>query len=350
MNNLGNRERNIAIIFLIIFVCVILYVFPIRMLSNSTEELKAQQAALQAQKDYYDALASQNEATRAEIESIEADISVLEATFLPEINSECLKQWVLSVFESNNCPYLVEATTYDVASPDITLPDGTLADDNVVIKAIDVTYSTTDGWNVPSYNGTGSIYNEEGIPDAGLLEAQMADRHYEGMYSRQGYDEFLNALVQIEGTNPDCIKVVKIAAEEQSGFVLLHATINFYGATFIDRVSEPDTTAPYVSWHGMTGIATDHGFIGQPFYVDDTGSEWYGAHMDDADAANLDRPFATYYSAQTWANLVNGNGNGVMGALGLSEDGGLAPGAGTSANDENPDDAGDDGDVDADEN
>ena len=346
MNNLGNRERNIAIIFLIIFVCVILYVFPIRMLSNSTKELQAQQEALQAQKDYYDALASQNEATRAEIEEIENDIADIEATFLPEINAECIKQWVLSVFERNECPYLVSAETFDIAAPEVLLPDGTMAEDNVVIKSVEVTYSTTDGWNVPSYNGSGSIYNEDGIPDAGLFEAAMADRHYEGMYSRQGYDQFINALVEIEGTNPSCIKIVKIGAEEKSGYVLLHATINFYGATFVDRVSEPDTTAPYVSWNGMTGIATDHGFIGMPFYVDDTGSEWYAVHLTDAEASDRTRPFATYYSAQTWANLVEQNG--VMGALGLSEDGGISNGA--PVNQETPNDDGSgDGDVDPDE-
>lgn len=335
MNNLGNRERNIAIIFLIIFVCVILYVFPIRMLNNSTVELQAQKESLQAQKDYYDALAQQNEATRAEIESIEANISDLEETFLPEINAECIEQWVLSVFERNNCPYLVDARTYEVTAPDIVLPDGTLAADNVVVKSVDVTYSTTDGWNVASYNGENSIYNEQGVPDQGLLDAQMADRHYEGMYSRTGYDQFLEALVEIEGTNPDCIKVVRIASEEKGGYVLLYATINFYSATFTDRVSEPDTTAPYVSWHGMTGIATDHGFIGMPFYVDDADSAWFGVHMPDTDAADTTRPFATYYSTQTWANLVNTNG--LMAALGLDENGGLATGGG-AASEETPDD------------
>ena len=129
MSSLGDRERNLAIIFGIFLVCVVLYVFPIRLLSNSTADLQAQREALQAQKDYYDALASQNEATRAEIENIEKDISEIEQTFLPEINSECLKQWVLSVFERNNCPYLVSAETHDVAAPDITLPDGSISDD-----------------------------------------------------------------------------------------------------------------------------------------------------------------------------------------------------------------------------
>ena len=328
MSSLGSRERNLAIIFGIFLICVVLYVFPIRMLSNSTAELQAQREALQAQKDYYDALASQNEATRAEIENIEKDISALEQTFLPEINTECLKQWVLSVFERNECYYLVNAETHDIAAPDITLPDGSLAEDNVIIKSIDVQYSTTDGWNVGSYNMTNSIEGEDGLTDPALFDAQMADRTYTGMYSREGYDEFIAALKEIESTNENCIKVTSIKVEEASGYVLMSATINFYSATFNDRVSEPDTTAPYVSWNGMTGVATDHGFIGYPFFVDDTGNEWYGTIMPDEQASDRERPFAAYYSAQTWANLVQANGTAA--ALGLTEGSPFLPSGGTS--------------------
>lgn len=331
MNSIGTREKRLAAIFGIFLVCVILYVFPIRLLNNSTIELQAQRDALQAQKDYYDALASQNEATRQEIQRIEDDISDVEATFLPMLNTECLQQWTLDVFESNGCPYLAETKTYDVAGPEIMLPDGSYSDDAVVIKCVDVTYSTTDGWNVPSYNGTNSVYSEDGLVDPALIEEQMSDRHYEGMYSRVGYDEFIAALKVIEGTNEDCIKVTNISVEQKSGYLLMSATINFYSATFTNRVSEANTSAPYVSWNGMTGIATDHGFIGKPFFVDDRGSDWYGCIMSDTDASDRERPFAAYYSAATWANLVESQG--TLSALGLSEDFGITTESST------PDDA-----------
>ena len=340
MSSLGSRERNLAIIFGIFLVCVVLYVFPIRMLSNSTADLEVKREELQAQKDYYDALASQNEATRAEIEEIEHDISELEQTFLPEINSECIKQWVLSVFERNECFYLVSAETSDIMAPDISLPDGSISDDGVIIKSIDVQYSTTDGWNIGAYNGTNSVQGEDGLTDPALVDAAMADIAYTGMNSRTGYDEFINALKEIEGTNEDCIKVTKIAVEEKSGYLLMSATINFYSATFNDRVSEPDTTAPYVSWNGMTGVATDHGFIGFPFFVDDTGSEWYGCIMPDEEAADRERPFAAYYSAQTWANLVDGVG--TANALGLTEGSPFLPSGGSTQNDDGGDEVPDD--------
>ena len=349
MNNLGSRERNLFIIFGIFLLCVILYVGPIRMLNNSTAELKVEREALQAQKDYYDALAEQNEATRAEIENIEADIAVIEQTFLPNINTECLAQWVLNVFEENDCKWLVKFETEDSAAPDIVLPDGTMADDNVIIKSVKVTYSTSDGWNVSSYGGDDGIrentlYHENGIPQEEIYDGFMADRTYTGMNSREGYDEFLAALHQIEQTNEDCIKVSRIAVEEKSGYILMYATIDFYSATFIDRVSEPDTSAPYVSWHGATDIATDHGFIGMPFYVDDSGSEWYGCIMNRADATDRERPFAAYYSVQTWANLVNQSD--VATALGLENlDGGaLGPTGGSTTSPD--DDVDPDADVD----
>lgn len=324
MNSIGTREKRLAIIFGIFLVCVILYIFPIRLLNNSTIELQAQRDTLQAQKDYYDALASQNEATRQEIQRIEDDIADVETTFLPMLNTECLQQWTLDIFESNGCPYLVDTKTYDVMGPQVMLPDGSYSDDAVVIKCVDVTYSTTDGWNVPSYNGTNSVYSEEGLIDPALIEEQMADRHYEGMYSRVGYDEFINSLKVIEDTDTGCIKITNIAVEQQSGYLLMSATINFYSATFTDRVSEPTLTAPYISWNGMTGIATDHGFIGMPFFVDDQGTEWYGAIMTSAEASDLERPFAAYYSAQTWANLVSQVG--TLDALGLTEEYGITTG------------------------
>ncbi len=345
MNNLGSRERNLFIIFGIFLLCVILYVGPIRLLNNSTIDLKAEREALQAEKDYYDALAEQNEATRAEIENIEADISVIEGTFLPNINTECLAQWVLNVFEENNCKWLVKLETEDSAAPDIVLPDGTLAEDNVIIKSVKVEYSTSDGWNVSSYGGDdglreNSLYDENGIPQEAILDSYMADRTYTGMNSREGYTEFLAALQQIEQQDEDCIKVSRIAVEEKSGYILMYATIDFYSATFIDRVSEPDTSAPYVTWSGATNIATDHGFIGMPFFVDDPGSEWFGCIMPRSEATDRERPFAAYYSAQTWANLVNQSD--VATALGLENmEGGLlgpaAGGEGDNPDETNPD-------------
>ena len=143
----------------------------------------------------------------------------------------------------------------------------------------------------------------------------------------------------IEETDENCIKITNIAVEEESGYLLMSATINFYSATFTNRVSEANTTAPYVSWNGMVGIATDHGFIGLPFFVDDTGSEWYGTIMSDSEASETDRPFAAYYSAQTWANLVGEVG--TYNALGLTEDIGVA-GPGMSADDTTPDENPDD--------
>ena len=348
MNNVGSRERRLVLVFGIILICAILYIFPIRMLRNSTVELKAQREALQAQKDYYDALASQNEATRAEIEDIENDIAELEATFLPEINTECIEQWVQSVFEDNGCPYLVKIESADAIVPDIVLPDGTLSEDNIVKKSITVQYSTTDGWNVPAYGSDtareGTIYIN-GVPDQGAFDANMNERTYTGMYSRVGYDEFLASLEVIEGTNEQCIKVSDIKVESKSGYILMSATIDFYGATFVDRVSEPSTNAPYITWSGMTGIDTSHGFIGKPFYVDDAGSEWYGTIMNDSDASDRERPFAAYYSAQTWANLVEETDTAT--ALGLNADNpfgqGVAEGAIPSDDQDNADnDGGDD--------
>jgi hypothetical protein len=88
----------------------------------------------------------------------------------------------------------------------------------------------------------------------------------------------------------------------------LTAVIDFYSASFNDRVSTPDTSAPYVTWAGSTNINTDGGFIGYPFIVEDPNSDWFMVLMTDEDATAGTRPFAAYYSNAIFTSEVQNRG------------------------------------------
>ena len=307
MGNLGAREKYGLMLLGVVAVVFVIYFFGIRNLDARYEELVAERTELQAQLDYYEALKAQNDATQAEIEALNTSISEVEETFLPFICAESIEQYVLQTFEDAGCPYLVSATAEDVTAEAVTLPDGSQASDALYIKRITVNYSTTDGFNIPSYNRNTTVVFD-GMIDEALLNEYLDQMYWHGAESIEGYDEFLSALATIEQADPDCVKINEIAIKSEGGYILLTAVIDFYSATFNDRVSTPDTSAPYVTWAGSTNINTDGGFIGYPFIVEDPNSDWFMVLMTDEDATAGTRPFAAYYSNAIFTNEVQNRG------------------------------------------
>ena len=321
MSNLGPREKYGIILLGIVLIVFGIYMLGIRNLNKSYDELVATRDSLVQQKEYYDALKNQNQEMQAQIAELETEISEVEGSFLPVFNTESMLQYVLSIFESNGCPYLVDAHTTDSYLPQVLMPDGTLSEDTVAIKTVSLQFSTVDGVCIPQYNRENTVNLPDGTVDEELLSQLLETMVWQGSASRDPqYNGFIASLVQIANIDPDCIKLSSFGAEGKNGYILLSVDINFYAASFANRVSEPDTSAPYIRWNGDTGVATDAGFIGMPFVVDDPNSVWYLCALDANSASSTDRPFATYYSAAIWAQMV-GEG-GVRGALGM-EDGNL---------------------------
>jgi len=298
MNNLGAREKYGFMLLGIVVLVFLIYFFGIRTAQANYDNLVAERTQLQNTLTYYEQLKTQNAAAATEIETINANISDIETQFLPVLNSESIEQYVLDVFESNDCPYLVSANTEDVEAEAVYLPDGSAATDNILIRRITVTYSTTDGFNIPQYNMTDFTTSVPGEPtvNADLINQLIDERMvWQGMASIVGYDGFVASLEQIEAENPDCVKLYSVKVEDEAGYLLMTASIDFYSATFNDRVSTPNTSAPYITYAGAS-VDTDGGFIGMPFYVDNPNSTWYGVSMTDEEATSGDRPFSIYFS------------------------------------------------------
>ncbi|MCR5048073.1 MAG: hypothetical protein K6A37_03835 [Saccharofermentans sp.] len=307
MGNIGQREKYYLMLLGIVLVVVLIYFFGIRNLGYKHEDLVNERTQLEEQLAYYEALKTQNAETQAQIDQLRTQISDEESRFLPYICSEAIEQYVLKTFEDAGCPYLVSVHAEDLVPEAVTLPDGTRATDSLVAKRITVQYCTTDGYNIPEYNRSATVISN-GVIDEEAFNAYLDEMYWHGADSRVGYAEFLDALATLEGENPDCIKINSISISAEGGYVLLNASIDFYSATFYERVSEYNDDAPYVTWAGATNINTDGGFIGYPFIVEDPNSEWFMIMMTDAEAIEGNRPFATYYSNAIFTNAVQTQG------------------------------------------
>lgn len=313
MNNLGAREKYGFMLLGIVLLVFIIYFFGIRTAQMNYDNLTYQKEELRSTLAYYEQLKTQNADAENEISQINANISELEATLLPELNSEAIEQYVLDVFEQNGCPYLVSASVEDVGSESVKYPDGTIANDSLLVRRITVTYSTTDGFNVAQYNQTDfSVQSADAENIANnIMDERMV---WQGMYGRLGYDEFIASIEQLETANPNCVKLNSVAVSEEGGYILMTATIDFYSSTFNNRVSTANTSAPYITFAGAD-VDTDGGFIGMPFVVDDSNSGWFSCAMTDTDATAGDRPFAAYFSAAVFRDAVETNG--LSDALGI---------------------------------
>lgn len=300
MKNLSLKEKVLMFVVVIVVGLLALYLLVIKPLNQASSDLKLQQITLQQTVAYYDSLKDENSDTSNQIQVLNDSISSIELDFLPELNTESIVQYVMNVFETNGCPYLSSVETSSVACNDVALPDGTFASDRMVVRRVTVTYSTTDGYCVPQYNGTPEYNTSEDL--AAAFEAMGTY----GMSPEEiiGYSQFVTSLEEIERANPSCIKISRIHVEDQlNGFMLLTADIDFYATSLVDRVSVPQVGLPYVDWSGATDVDCAGGQIGIPLIVDNPASSWDGISLIVSESGWVDRPFATYFSSALFSLL-----------------------------------------------
>ena len=298
MNNLTAREKGFMYVITLLIIVVLGYFFGIRNLNNKYDEYKVELQTLQERKAYLDQLRENNASMANEIELLKTACADLELSFIDQIETECLEQYILKTFEDAGCPFLVNVSATDVGMPAVTYPDGSTSPDGLVCMKIDVTYSSTDGYTVTQYNRNPDFTAAAEIPVEEQI-AELSTMMGQGEYAeRKGYDEFIAALKKINKENPQCIKVDNIAVTEENGAMILTASINFYGTSLRNRLSVDDSKAPYTYWCGDKNVDTKGGFIGYPYVCDNENSLWYGVvnmNLEPTDS----KPFAAY-----WANVL----------------------------------------------
>ncbi len=313
MNNLTAREKGFMYVITLLIIVVLGYFFGIRTLNNKYAEYQVELQELQDRKEYLDQLRANNASMATEIDLLQTQCKEIELTFIDELETENLEQYVLSTFEKAGCPYLISITSADVGMASVSYPDGTTAPDTVLCTQITVNYSTTDGYTVTQYNRTPDFTSGAKVP-AGETITQLMDQMGQGEYAkRKGYKEFVSALKKINEENKDCIKVESINVVESNGILTLTASINFYGANLSRRYSTDTSTAAYTSWTGHTNVDTKGGFIGFPYVCDNKNSLWYGiVNMNLEPGAN--KPFAAYWATALFQKQL-GENNGDYKAL-----------------------------------
>lgn len=310
MNNLSAREKTGIYVISLLFFILLAYILGIRTLNNKFDQLVGQYNELSARRDYLNQLKANVAQTTEEIERLNQEVSKVELSFIDKLENECLMQYVLKTFEESGIPYMSDITTEDVKCPSITYADGTSSPDALQCTRVKVTYATTDGYIIPQYNLTPDTVSKpaEGEKDAKTRAKELLGKMGKEEYAEaKGYNEFIAALEKMSKDNPDCIKITEATVTSKAGFFILTASIDFYGTVLTNRVSVDDSKAPYTYWTGHTNVDTSGGFIGIPYIVKNENSLWYGFLAESFDA-QMERPFAAYWSNAAFAAQVNKKG------------------------------------------
>ena len=310
MGSLSLREKAIIYLMLLVVIGLLAYMFGVRTLNSAYADMQVELTNLQAQKDYLDQLKQENVNTENAIEELKNNIITFEQSFISEIKSENLEQYVLKVFEQQDFPFLVNVDVENVGTNAIVMADGSVAADSLLCERVNVSYSTTDGFEGLQAD---KILNPTTDDQGNLIAENIATLVNDtGIFKEEnyfGYDEFIAALKVIEKVDPGCVKISKVQVESTSGYMIVSASIDFYGAQLTNRISSESRSNGFAVWKGETNVDTEGGFIGMPYIVRNENSMWNGV-MIDASKVNgfLDRPFAAYVSNAIFTRMIQQRG------------------------------------------
>ena len=304
-SNLSIREKGIIFLLLLFVIAILAYMFGIRTLNEAHSEMLVNLDELNQRKAYLDQLKEENVKSENSINELKGSITKYEQSFISDIKSENLEQYVLKTFEEAGMPYLASVNVEDVVVNSVKNADGNTSDDGLICKRVNVVYSSTDGYEALQYNITPELNKADGSVDGALFANFINSTGKFDETRFFGYDEFLNALKKLDKADEDCIKISKISAESTHGYMTLSASIDFYGALLTNRISKEIKTLGYAVWKGETGVNTDGGFIGMPYKVNNPLSRWNGVLIDSKQVSGfLPRPFAAYASNARFTQLI----------------------------------------------
>lgn len=169
--------------------------------------------------------------------TLEGDIVTLEQSLLPSLNTEIVTEKFVSIFNAHGMKFVTKIKTlFPEGSEDkILYPDGSFSRNSTSCLQVTLRISGTDG-----------------VTDGGIPLV--------------GYDQFIQAIKDIEDEDPEAIRIDSIAMEDTSeGFQYFDVTINVYSFNLPSRVSELDLTHPYVNW--TRPDPTLGGMIGTPYWM-----------------------------------------------------------------------------------
>ena len=302
MKNLTSREKAL-IFFLLLVVVVVVFVFLIiRPLNNKIADQEAIRAEKARMSEQYNQLSGENAEAERQLNQTQSEIKDLENSFLPELNTEAILQYLMQTFEDNGCPYLFDWETTNIDIESATLPDGSAFSDKVNCKRISLSYSSTDGYGIPEYNRQPLWYDEFHF-EADAITSAIQNIGYYGLLdyanaeSLQGYNEFITAIKLLAKAYPNAIKINKILVEDTTfGYIHMTAEIDFYSFESDRRLSVADVSPEYITFAGNTNVDCSGGLVGQPLIVFNTNNEFAGTMLISDAIVEGDREFASWFT------------------------------------------------------
>lgn len=317
MGNLSLKEKLLFGAVIILIVIVLIWFAVISPLNAQLSEAQTELQSKQELNQIYENLRTNNVEKDSAIDSLEENIVELEQSFVPQLNSDAIVNYIQRLFETNGCPYLSEIYTESIPMDSIILSDGSISSDSLSCLRVTVRYQSTDGYNVPEYNNNPDWHVNMQYDDTAIMEAiaQM------GSYPVVGYPEFVQTVTQLSQLNPSAIKISNIRIEDSlQGYLNMTAVIDFYAGSFTDRVSEISTDAPYVTFGGETPETT-LGMIGFPIVVENTESPYAGIMLHPAQFVLEERDFAAWWSSSITMTYASQN----VDLYAVDEEGNLVP-------------------------
>ncbi|MBO7424245.1 MAG: type II secretion system protein M [Clostridiales bacterium] len=317
MSNLSTREKVLIYFVILLLVVAIVYIAAMRPLLNAINTEKAKVAEREAQLQYYEELKASNNATKKQIEELEKTIKKQEGSLVSEYDTENIVSYVLKTLEEKGSPYLKEVNTEDIVCEDINLPDGSVANEKLLLKRVSVKYATTDGFTIPEYNMVpqwvkDGAYDQELIEQAVEAMGDMTDERF-GNLQLDGYKQFIEAMKEIAGSNyKSCVRVHSITIEDTFyGFMFLNAEIDVYGTALGSSRILPanDKDQIKIAYVGNENVDCKGGMIGIPLMNFNPDNTYYmyqraGEGID----TYVDRPYCANWSNAMMVAIYKANG------------------------------------------
>ncbi|MBN1892367.1 MAG: hypothetical protein JW780_06250 [Clostridiales bacterium] len=238
----------------IVLIALVLLGYIVLVQNPESKRLKTKNdelATLQIKKQEIDQTIMAGQGLSAEIEAYKEQIAEIEQKLLPSIETQIIAQKLQDKFVQHNIPFITKTNTEPMVEYRVLMPDGTKTSPNLLQSVLFyVQVCGTDGVNR-------SILDE----GAALPEDEEAG------YKVVGYEEFIDAVKDIEDDYPDSVKIKTIGLEDSGqGFMYYNLAVVVYSYYLPDRITEPDMSHDYLTWSGTpTNDIEKNGLIGIPY-------------------------------------------------------------------------------------
>lgn len=240
---LSGRETTLILVMLVVLLLLGYYLFLLAPAQDKLSVLENELVAVKSTKVANDAIIVKQLDLETQITESKEQASAIEKLLLPELRAEAITERLQAAFISAGIPFITECTGEPVVNNQILLPDGTFSDNQLVSVIFNITASGSDG-----------------------IAPTILDE-FTATPALVGYEEFIQAVKDIEDDNTESVRIKSISFEDSGqGFMFYTASIEVFAFYLPDRISTADLEQDYITWGGTdVNDITSDGLVGVPF-------------------------------------------------------------------------------------